>query len=635
MTGDPPGADGAVASLRSGRDWAAWLRQAHTAGRPLPPRQPPDGIVPAAFTALTHLARRQGFAVERTACPGQGTTSWPGRRIQIPPGLTGQQAVTALAHQLGHVLLHGHIARLTPGGTIPCDGLRKVEADSIAYLTATRLGLDPAITFPHISSWAGTDPRARPARAIQAAATRILGAATTITSHLDSERHPGTRPVSPAAAERAETLPIAAGDVPGSVLVPVIDAAAAFFRSRLSGSWVPGYLARRGFSPDVQLRWQAGYAPASWHSLTRHLQSLGIPDRLIEASGLARPSRRGTLIDTFRDRAILPIRTPDGTTIAFIGRALATASTGTPKYLNSPQTILYGKGSTLFGLCEARKALAAGAQPVIVEGPLDAIAVTTASQGCYAGVAPCGTAFTAAHAAALSRAADLPARGVLVAFDPDRAGHAAAVRAYQILSPLTPQLTAVALPKDSDPASLLADHGPARLSTTLTDCRHPLADLVTDAELQQWDRWLTYADGRISALRAVAPLIAAMPPDHVARQVARLSARLDLDHATVTEAVTDALSQVIQGTPRSAVTLPASRRPAGEDGSAAPADPGHDQQATQRGPPAHRGAPGNKVRHDFPAGAQAAARPGATRAAPARRSAPRAQSPSRSGRIAG
>ena len=140
---------------------------------------------------------------------------------------------------------------------------------------------------------------------------------------------------------------------------------------------------------------------------------------------------------------------------------------------------------------------------------------------------------------------------------------------------------------------------------------------------------------QISALRAVAPLIAAMPPHHVARQVARLSARLDLDHATVTEAVTDALSQVIQGTPRSAVTLPASRPPADDASSAAPADPGHDQQATQRGPPAHRGAPGNKVRHDFPAGGQAAARPGTTRAAPARRSARRAQSPSRSGRLAG
>ena len=84
----------------------------------------------------------------------------------------------------------------------------------------------------------------------------------------------------------------------------------------------------------------------------------------------------------------------------------------------------YPLGSVLFGLWEARPALASGARPVIVEGPFDAIAVTTAGHGRYAGVAPCGTALTSHHLATLEDAADLQATGVVVAFDPDQAGRA-------------------------------------------------------------------------------------------------------------------------------------------------------------------------------------------------------------------
>ena len=81
-----------------------------------------------------------------------------------------------------------------------------------------------------------------------------------------------------------------------------------------------------------------GTRPPSWDALTRHLRALGFPDTVLEASGLARRSRRGTLIDTFRNRAMLPIRSADGTMIAFIGRAPDRSGPGVPKYLNSPQT---------------------------------------------------------------------------------------------------------------------------------------------------------------------------------------------------------------------------------------------------------------------------------------------------------
>jgi DNA primase len=411
-----------------------------------------------------------------------------------------------------------------------------------------------------VASWAGTDPRARPAATAQAVTARILAATATITTRLDAAGLTGDRlkvadlarsrprAAQPAAPDGAATLLIAGqrAGPPVSEVARVHDSAAQFFRSQMPGSWVPGYLASRGLSPAVQDHWLAGHAPDAWDALTRHLRAAGYPDTLLQAAGLARRSRRGTLIDTFRDRAMLPIRSADGTIIAFIGRAAPHAGLDVPKYLNSPATSLYDKGETLFGLWEARDALAQGARPVIVEGPLDAIAVTTAGQGRYVGVAPCGTALTASHAAALSQAADLRTSGVTVAFDPDDAGQRAAVRAYHLLVPLTEKLAAPTLPPGQDPAQVLAASGPATLAGMLADHTRPLPDLVINAEIRRWTRRrLRHPDGQIGALRAAAPLIAAMPPAHVARQVARLAAILQLDHALVTEAVTDALTALV------------------------------------------------------------------------------------------
>jgi DNA primase len=561
MPDDTPAAEPSdrAASLRSGQDWAAWLRQAHPARVPGAPQQPHRESPTAVLTALVHLARRHGFAVERGDCgDGAGLVSWPSRRIRIRADATPAEAVTALAHQLGHVFLHSQIASPDVDGTVRCSGLRKVEADSVAYLVAAHLGIDAdAIVFPYVSSWAGADPRARPAETVHAVTSRVLDAATTVTAFLDSaltsDSAPGRLTVTNTPEPTRGHLPptTEAQPVPDDDIIQVNVAAQAFFQSRMPGSWVPGYLTARGFGIGIQQLWHAGHAPASWDALIRHLRALGFPDTVLEAAGLARMSRRGTLIDTFRNRAMLPIRSAGGTVIAFIGRAPHPSRPGVPKYLNSPKTSLYDKSEILFGLWEARGALAAGARPVIVEGPLDAVAVTTAGHGRFAGVAPCGTTLSTRHADALSRAANLPTAGVLVAFDPDPPGRRAAVRAYHLLSQLTAETSAVTLPAGKDPAQILTDNSPEALAAILADRSHPLADLVTDAELEQWARWLDHAEGQISALRAVAPVVADMPPAHVARQVVRLSDRLGLDHATVTDAVTSALPEAIAHRPSS------------------------------------------------------------------------------------
>ncbi|GII56052.1 hypothetical protein Pth03_44410 [Planotetraspora thailandica] len=313
------------------------------------------------------------------------------------------------------------------------------------------------------------------------------------------------------------------------MLIAIHQQAELFFQAHHPSSWVPAYLHNRGFDVGIQHSWQIGYAPNDWRALTRHLRGLGFSDIAIKESGLGRRTSRGTLVDFFRDRAMLPIKDVDGTTIAFIGRS----RDNEPKYLNSPRTPLYVKGNVLFGV----HALTTGAKPVITEGPLDAIAVTTVGKAQLNGLAPCGTALTPDHVVALRAATDL-SNGILIAFDGDAAGHAAAVRSYALFKDLC-TAEAVMFPDGQDPAAVLHQAGPEALATILHTQNHPLADLVTDAAIEPWQHHLAYAEGRLNALRSVGKAIASMAPSDVPRQVARVAARLNVDHATVTETTVD------------------------------------------------------------------------------------------------
>src|SRR5580692_12167103 len=134
-------------------------------------------------------------------------------------------------------------------------------------------------------------------------------------------------------------------------LAAVTGAAARFFAARMRGSWGPGYLAARGFGEQDWRWWGIGYAPATWTALTSHLRARGFTDGAIHEAGLAKVSTHGTLVDTFRDRIMFPVRTLDGAVAGFIGRAPPTPAPGnTPVYLNTATTPLYRKGSVLFGL---------------------------------------------------------------------------------------------------------------------------------------------------------------------------------------------------------------------------------------------------------------------------------------------
>jgi DNA primase len=427
--------------------------------------------------------------------------------------------------------------------------VRKAEADSVAWITCARHGITPVGGLPYPASWAGTDPRAQPAAAILAAGHRITTAAARITGHtvrilhgdepvpsLTASPRPATQTARPGAgqpgtviaqASTPVTKPAASPPRPDAAILRALADAQAFYTRQLTGSWAPAYLHTRGITPAAIRDWRIGYAPGGWTTLTGHLRRLGHHDDVIQAAGLATRSSRGTLIDRFRDRIMLPVHDAGGTLAGFTGRASPDAGAEVPKYLNSPETAAYKKSHLLFGLHQARPALAQGAVPVIAEGPFDAIAVTIADPGQLAGLSPCGTALTSQQATLLSQAADLARTAIIVAFDSDTAGRKAAIRAHGILRPLAGNLQSAVL-EGKDPAEILQRDGPQALRSVLHERRQPLSALLIDASIEQWERRLHDIDGPLLAMRATATLIASLLPDGTANQIRDITAGREL-----------------------------------------------------------------------------------------------------------
>ena len=521
----------------------------------IPP--PPGQVPPGLCDALCWLARREGFVVEREpGCPDDGTTLWGARRIRMRPSLTSGQAVWALAHQLGHVLMHDPMAHV-PGATMTgCQGVRKAEADSVAFIICARHGVPIKHTFSNPQTWAGSDPRAQPGTAILAAGQHITMAAAKMSRHVD--RHQPASTVSLLAAARSGTAASTAAavpPVPSTGSDPRIEAvlldAEQFYISQLASGWVPTYLQGRGITAAAMGEWHIGYAPGGWTALTSYLRGQGHQDDAIQAAGLARLSSRGTLIDHFRDRTILPVHDEEGNLAGFIGRARPGTDPAVPKYLNGPATSSYHKGDLLFGLHHARGHLARGATPVVVEGPLDAIAVTLADPGRFAGLAPCGTALTARQAAALGRAADLRRTGVLVAFDDDMAGRTAAIRSYDVLRAVSDRLQSVTL-SGNDPAEILETEGATTLRAILQDHVRPLSATVIDAHIEPWERRLQDTAGPLLAMRSVATVIAGLLPPETTDAIRQLTGNNEL--ATLDERMQPIVNPVL---PQIARALPA------------------------------------------------------------------------------
>ncbi len=315
-----------------------------------------------------------------------------------------------------------------------------------------------------------------------------------------------------------------------------------YYRRQAPTSWVPRYLQDRGIDPTC-----AGYAPAGWTHLVDHLRNAGYSNTTIAAAGLARTSSRGSLIDAFRDRAVLPIRDTDGTVVGFTGRANPNAKPHgdymPPKYINTATTDLFHKNQIPYGLTfDAVVALRAGADLIIVEGPFDAQAVSQAVPRDDMGlptlvaIAPLGTALTTGQLETLSHIAPLADRTVTLALDNDPAGRAAAAKAWTILAAAGITDPHTIIWPGKDPADLVAQHGPDALRNTLADTS-PLADRLIADIIDNRVSSNRYVEERVAALRQTAPIIAALPEPHRMEAAGDLAERLDLDVISVIDEI--------------------------------------------------------------------------------------------------
>lgn len=225
-------------------------------------------------------------------------------------------------------------------------------------------------------------------------------------------------------------------------------------------SAVKKYLDDRGLKPETVAFFELGLAPDGWTSLVDQLEKQKIPVALAEEAGLAKSRGQGKNgnYDMFRDRLMFPILSHTGETIAFGGRILGE---GQPKYLNSPESLVFHKGRVFYGLHETAKFIRSADQAIVVEGYMDFLALYQA--GFTNVVATLGTAMTADHARMIKRYT----KNVLVLFDGDDAGMHAAERSLPILLQEGLYPRSLILPDRYDPDEFIQEKGVPALKALL------------------------------------------------------------------------------------------------------------------------------------------------------------------------
>jgi DNA primase len=229
-----------------------------------------------------------------------------------------------------------------------------------------------------------------------------------------------------------------------------------------AGQLARDYLARRQVSDEAVQRFRLGYAPDAWDDTVNWATAKGYDLALMEQAGLViRKEGEARAYDRFRGRLMFPIADEQGRIIAFSGRIL-TADAKVAKYVNSPETPIFSKGRVCFGLDKAKRPILDAGYAVVCEGQLDLI--TCHMAGIQNVVAPQGTALTADHARILKRYTD----EVVLCFDSDRAGQAAAIRAWDDLLAAGLAIRVACVPPPHDPDSFIKAQGADAFLTLLT-----------------------------------------------------------------------------------------------------------------------------------------------------------------------
>ncbi len=319
-----------------------------------------------------------------------------------------------------------------------------------------------------------------------------------------------------------------------------------FFHGKLAepeGRAALAYARKRGLSDDTLNQFMVGYAPEGWRNALDHLLLIGYTEDEVIEAGVAIRNESGRVYDRFRNRLMIPISDNRGQVIGFGARALNPDDN--PKYLNSPQTPLFDKSATLFGLHLARRAIRESETAVIVEGYMDAI---QAHQGGFTNVvAQMGTALTDPQLRQLSKYA----RRLILALDPDIAGIKATMRGLEVArqtlgdselvfdprgmmrqaSKLDMEILVITLPDGQDPDDLIRDKPEAWQA--LIDTAQSVTDYVISAGTAHLTAQATFSE-REQIARQLLPILLATENDLQQHyNVQRLALKLHLDERTL------------------------------------------------------------------------------------------------------
>lgn len=261
------------------------------------------------------------------------------------------------------------------------------------------------------------------------------------------------------------------------------------------------YLEKRGLEPAEWERFQLGFAPDKWDHLIKAGEKEGFSAALLEEAGLAIRKEEGGSYDRFRNRVMFPIWDSRGRVIAFSGRQLE-ADPKSPKYMNSPETKLYVKGKTLYGLHLAAPQVREQDYCIIVEGNLDM--VTPSSRGFKNIVASMGTALTEQQVRLIKRLT----RNVVIGYDGDAAGQAATLRGLELFLQAEMRVRVASLPGGTDPDSLVREQGPEAFARALKESKE-LFDYKLGLLTRQHDA--KQLEGRMAVCQEMLPTIKKVP----------------------------------------------------------------------------------------------------------------------------
>ncbi len=322
--------------------------------------------------------------------------------------------------------------------------------------------------------------------------------------------------------------------------------ACTYFRRELTDSKkAMEYLQSRGLSANAVNVYKLGYAPDSWDGLLNYLRENRVDVSDAVKAGLIVPRENSSgFYDRFRDRLIFPISDAMDRIIAFGGRAFGD---DLPKYLNSPETALFSKNRTLYGLNIARKGISREDRVIVVEGYMDVIAAQCADFDNT--VATLGTALTEEHVSVLSRFT----KNVVLGFDSDSAGMNAVLRSAPIFEKSGFRVRVIAMPKGEDPDSMLRGGDVSKFSSLLQNAL-PVADYRIKCALSEYD--LQTDEGKSEALAEAVDILAEVNSDVERERLIRFLAKYHPNFNTGTTLAEDHIRNDVARRRRRAVKSP-------------------------------------------------------------------------------